>query len=285
VSLAREGALRRAEGGAGGAVWPAMADAAAGRVHIERDGAIGWLVYDNPQRHNALTLPMLAAIPEAVAELEADDDVRVVVLRGAGDRAFVSGADIGQVSGGSGSPDPRRMFAAVGGESLLAVTKPVLAMLQGWCLGGGLLTALCADIRIAADDAVLGIPAAKLGAGYPYEGVAVLVHAVGAAHAAEVLLTGDRFDAATAMRMGLVHRVVPKADLEAEVRALAERVAANAPLTLTAAKLAIRAAAGGGHPEAVAAADEAVSRCWGSDDLVEGQQAFLAKRTPRFTGR
>jgi enoyl-CoA hydratase len=254
-------------------------------MRVEREGSIGWLVYDNPDRHNALNLDMLAAIPGALAELEADDAVRVVVLRGEGDRAFVSGADIGQVSGGNGSPDPRRMFAAVGGDSLLAVTKPVVAMLQGWCLGGGLLTALCADLRVAADDAVLGIPAARLGAGYPYEGVAVLVHAVGAAHAAEVLLTGDRFDAAAALRMGLVQRVVPKAELESTVRTLAERLAENAPLTLAAAKVAIRAAAAGGHPDAVAAADEAVSRCWASDDLVEGQRAFLAKRPPRFTGR
>src|SRR4051812_5438699 len=197
------------------------------RLRVERDGAIGWIVYDHPERHNALTGDMVAAVPRAVAALAADDDVRVVVLRGAGERAFISGGDVGGVRGDDGrGPDPARMFAGLGGEALLDLDKPVIAMVHGWCLGGGLLTALCADLRVAADDAVFGIPAVRLGVGYPYDGADLLVQAVGTAHASEILLTGDRYPAADALRLGLVHRVVPKADLEAATRALADQLAA-----------------------------------------------------------
>src|SRR5579871_1718089 len=250
-----------------------------GTVRTEHDGAIGWLVIDNPERRNALTSEMFRALAVSIAELDADPGVRVIVMRGAGDRAFASGADIGDLGrvAPSNSSETGRS-----GAPRVESSKPVVAMVHGACIGGGLLVALGADIRVCSDDARFAIPAVRLGVAYPYEGVQLLVAAVGPSAAAEILLSGSTFGADDALRWGLVSRVVPGAELEGHVRELASTIASGAPLSVRAAKVSVRAAAAGAPVDAV----EAVIRaCWDSEDFVEGRRAFAEKRPPRFLGR
>jgi enoyl-CoA hydratase/carnithine racemase len=250
------------------------------RVHI--DDGVGWIVFDHPERHNALTPDMLAGLPEVARALDADPAVRVVVLRGAGERAFVSGGDIRQLDALDAVPQGAQAPPRASGA--LPLSKPAIAMIHGWCLGGGLLYALAADLRIAAEDAVFGIPVTRLGVGYPYESVRALLAAVGPGAASEILLTGARFGAADALRMGLVQRVLPKAELEPAVRALAAQIAAGAPLSLRAARAAIRRLSGDPGAPDEATIRRWIAECWTSADRAEGQRAFLEKRAAQFRG-
>lgn len=246
------------------------------------DDGIGWIVYNNPVKHNAMSLDMLQAAGRIADTYAADPEVRVVVLRGAGERAFISGADIGQLDSGELAPSERADGDEAGTAGLQALEKPVIAMIHGWCLGGGVMVALSADIRICADDAVFGIPAAKLGVGYPHEATAALTALVGPGQAAEIMFSGRRLDAAEAARIGLVNRCVPKAELESVVTALAAEIATNAPRSHVAHKRSIGAAATGTAPGT--AVHEAIAAAWASDDAVEGRRSFLERRPPRFTG-
>jgi len=258
----------------------------AGRVAIEREGGIGWIVFDHRERRNAITVDMWRAIPAAARELSEDPDIRVVVMRGAGEVAFVSGADISEfesrrTEANAAEYDDLNHLAF---EALAGIAQPLIAMVHGFCVGGGTAIALCADLRYAADDAEFGIPAARLGLGYSAGGVAKLARVVGPSAAGEILFTGRRFTAAEALRMGLVNAVFEKAALAEAVAKTARAIAANAPLTLRAAKLALREF---GRPESAAGAAEvaaAVQACMASGDYQEGVRAFLAKRPPRFTG-
>jgi enoyl-CoA hydratase/carnithine racemase len=255
-------------------------------AYIE-DG-VGWIVYNNLDKHNAMSADMLAAVPSICAAYAADPDVRVVVVRGAGERAFISGADIAQLDSGElgrpAVPTQAQMAENAGTTGLGALAKPVIAMIHGYCLGGGVMVALSADIRICADDAQFGIPAAKLGVGYPYDAITQLVALVGPGQAAEILYSGRRLDATEAARIGFVNRVVPKAELDATVRALAADIATNAPLSHLSHKLSIHAAARGGAPAERAAIDAAIAAAWASGDFVEGRRAFLERRAPQFSG-
>jgi len=256
-----------------------------GEVRIVREGATGWIVFDHAKRRNAITAQMWAAIPPAAQTLDDDESVRVVVLRGAGEEAFVAGADISEFeklrSGEAGrryEEENARAFAA-----LQAVKKPVIAMIHGFCIGGGTALALCADIRYAADDATFAIPAARLGLGYPPHGLEALVRVVGDPAAKEILFTARRLDAAEALRKGLVNAVLPKAELERFVRKSAADIAANAPLTIRSAKQVLHALAHGGT--GLDAALQSVRACFDSEDYREGVRAFLEKRPPTFRGR
>ncbi len=249
-----------------------------GRVVAAADGAIGWLSFDSPGRRNAVSLAMWEAIPGLVGELEADPRIRVLALRGAGEEGFASGADISEfdtVRHGPGAAARYEEAFLRAANALGDSRLPVVAMIRGGCVGGGLAIALWADLRLAGEDAVFSIPAARLGLGLAPEACDRLVGTVGEPRAKEILFTAGRFDARRAEAIGLVHRVVPPADLESAVRELCGTLAANAPLTIRAAKSFL----GGSRDPGL------VRACFESEDWAEGRSAFAQKRRPEFRGR
>jgi enoyl-CoA hydratase/carnithine racemase len=267
---------------------PARRDTGTDKLLVEVSDAVAVVTFSNPAKRNALSGDMRAALPGVLAGLQADPDVRVVVVTGAGDKAFVSGADISEFGERRTSPAARAEYDR-GWEAISrawhALDKPVVAMIRGFCIGGGLLTALEADIRIASDDSQFAIPAARLGLGYGFANVTALMNLTGPAGAAEVLFSGRRFTAAEALQLGLVNRVVPAAGLRADVMSLAQGIAQNAPLTVAACKAAIREAGRSPDRRDVARVEAMIEACFRSGDYLEGQRAFAEKRPPAFTGR
>jgi enoyl-CoA hydratase/carnithine racemase len=256
------------------------------RLQARKEGAVGWIVFNNPERRNAVSVDMWEALPKALAGFEADPEVRLVVLAGAGDKAFVSGADISQFEKERSGPEAVQRYEelAEGAQARLQeFEKPVVAMIRGYCLGAGLNIAAICDLRIAADDARLGIPAARMGLGYRASSMKNLIDLVGPANTREIMLTARQFTAAEAKHMGLVHHVVPVADLESATKKLADEIAANAPLTLRAAKRIIREVARRDYDAAQCRAW--VKECFDSEDYKEGRKAFMEKRRPVFKGR
>jgi enoyl-CoA hydratase len=267
---------------------PAMSEARrAAQLRAETRGSVRWLVADNPSRLNAFTAAMWAALPRLIAEAERDPEVRVIVLSGAGDKAFSAGADISEFETARTAANAAEYDALNNAafEAVLRASKPTIAAVQGFCLGGGLELAVCCDLRLASDSALFSVPAAKLGIGYNPRWIRPMLAVVSPARARELLYTGRRFTAAEALAMGLVNSVHGTAELTAAVTALADDIAANAPLSVLAAKRAIEAFAD--HPQTpdLAALDRLVDACFSSEDYIEGRRAFMEKRKPRFRGR
>jgi enoyl-CoA hydratase len=257
-----------------------------GRISVEKAGHLGYLIFDQRDRLNALSAAMWRAIPEAADALDRDPDVRVVILRGAGDAAFVAGADISEFEQ-SRTPENRERYDAENAAAyvaIAAISKPTIAMVHGFCIGGGLAIALQADLRYVADDARLGIPAARLGLGYGFDGLAQLKDLVGPSFAKELLFTAKRFRAEEARAMGLVNGVFAKADLEREVTELANTIAENAPLTLKSAKRCIDQSLRDPGLRDHAAISAGIAACYESADYREGVRAFLEKRSAAFEG-
>lgn len=257
-------------------------------LHAEVEGAIGWLIFDNPARKNALTYAMWQAIPPMIAALDAHPEVRIIVLRGAGSSAFASGADISEFETLRASAAGARAYEEaneVAFDAIAGALKPTVAMIRGFCLGGGLGIAVSTDIRIAADDAIFGIPAGRLGVGYPPPSMRYVVRATSPSIAKELFYTARRVDASEAHALGLLARVVPADMLEHETRAFADLVAENAPLTLQAAKKAIDHVTGMPFAADANEARAFANRCFDSADYAEGRTAFLAKRKPVFSGK
>src|SRR5262245_18983905 len=181
------------------------------RMIAKKDGPIGWMQFNNPARHNAVSLDMWKAIPEIMAEFERDDDIRVVVRSGAGGKAFVSGAEISEFEQRRSSPESVAEYNRIAGQAnavIIGFPKPTIAMIQGYCIGGGLGVALCCDLRIATESSTFAVPAAKLGLGYAYDGIKRLGDVVGPSFAKEIFYTARRFDSTEALAMGLINRSV-----------------------------------------------------------------------------
>jgi enoyl-CoA hydratase len=242
-----------------------------------QDG-VGWILFDNARRLNALTPEMLADFHGAIERFATDDEIRVVVVRGAGDRAFCAGGDLSNQSFGD------RARRASGQTTFPILDKPVIAMIHGVCIGAGLGVALSADIRIAAEDARFGIPVARLGFAYPLDVMRRVVSLVGPSAASMLAFTADVIDAPEALRIGLVDRVVAKDALQADVTDLAQRITRRAPLSVRASKVTIRAISGD-QPGDLERCKQMIAACTTSNDAVEGRTAFLEKREARFQGR
>jgi enoyl-CoA hydratase len=253
-----------------------------------KDGQVGYVIFNNPERHNAVSLDMWARTTEILNEFARDDEVRVVVITGAGGKSFVSGADISKFESERASLEATKVYNATVGkanESIYEFPKPTIAMIRGYCIGGGLGLAVCCDLRICSDNSRFGIPAAKLGLGYSFPGVKRLSDLVGPSFAKEIFFTARQFDAEEARIMGLVNRVVPQAELEAYVKNYADTIAANAPLTVKAAKFIGNETVRDESKRNLAHAAELVEQCFKSNDYIEGRRAFMEKRKPAFTGR
>lgn len=249
---------------------------------------IGWVVFNDPARRNALSRGMWEAIPAVLAALENDPAIKVIILTGAGGKAFISGADINEFERHTPETDmieARRRTEGQSGVWFSGCRKPTLAMIEGACIGGGLATALNCDIRIAAEGSLFGIPAARLGVGYPFDGIEKLVSIVGPAQAKQIMFTAEFYQSDRALQMGLVNEVVPREALENRVLELADMMARNAPLTVAAAKIAIDQLIEDPGQRDNHAVDEAIAKAMSSDDVVEGHQAFIEKRPAEFKGR
>lgn len=267
---------------------PAKHDSGTDRLLVHVENGIGRITFNNPSKHNALSVEMRTALPRVLQSLEEDPEVRVIVVTGAGGKAFVSGADVAEFGEQRTSPEARALYdreGAASAQAWAAVEKPIIAMIRGYCIGGGLLTAMQADIRIASEDSEFGVPAARLGLGYGFGGVQALMDLVGPSWTAEILFSARRLSAAEALQIGLVNRVVPAGRLEDEVMELARTIQANAPLTIRACKAAIREASRDPERRDLARVAALVEACFRSEDYLEGQRAFKEKRPPRFTGR
>jgi enoyl-CoA hydratase len=258
-----------------------------GEVRIERDGAVAWLIFDHEKRRNAITVDMWKAIPQVVREAAEDETVRIVVMRGAGTEAFVSGADISEFNRARTGRAGRQYDAmtAHAFDTLRSLDKPLLALVHGFCIGGGAAIALTADLRYAAQDAVFAVPPARLGLGYHTAGIQALIRTVGFSGTADLLFTARRVSAEEARHMGLVNEVFAKDVVDQRVDRLAHAIAENAPLTVRSAKITLQELAKPESSRNGARIEQSIERCYQSQDFEEGIHAFLEKRKPRFQGR
>ncbi len=258
------------------------------RVQVRLEGSALHITFNNPARHNALSLDMWAAVPALLAQAQADERVRMVVFGGAGDKAFVSGADISQFEDQRAAKAAVAHYEATAEEALMAIyrcPKPTLACIRGWCLGGGVNVAISCDIRIAASDAVFSIPAARMGLGYRHSALKNLVDLIGVGATKDLFYTARRIDAAEALRIGLVSRTCAVEQLPALLGEYTGSIGENAPLTIAAAKAIVAEMLKPAEQLDTEACRELILRCFESADYTEGRRAFMEKRKPNFTGR
>jgi enoyl-CoA hydratase/carnithine racemase len=259
-----------------------------GKMLAAKDGGIGFITFNQPEKRNAMSVEMWQGLAEILEDFHDDPAVRVVIMAGAGGKAFVSGADISQFEKRRANADAQEEYARLtsGGRARLAnFPKPSIAAIQGFCLGGGLAIAMHTDLRIASANSQFGIPAARLGIAYAFDGLRTLVQLVGPAHARMILYTANRIGAEEAARIGLINKVVPEESLTDTVLEIARTIAGNAPLSVAANKLCIDNILKDPADRDLAAVARAGRTCLDSADYREGRTAFMEKRQPQFQGR
>jgi enoyl-CoA hydratase/carnithine racemase len=253
-----------------------------------KDGRVGTMIFNNPERHNAVSFDMWQAAARILDDFAKDDDVRVVVVTGAGGKAFASGADISKFEDERATREAvERYNIAVERiySSIYTFPKPTIAAIQGYCVGGGLGLAVSCDLRFCTQGSRFALPAAKLGLGYGFAGLQRFINTIGPSHTKDIFFSARQFGADEAHRMGIVSRVLPEGELEAFVKDYAGTVAANAPLTVGAVKQITNEVLKPESERNLARAAELVARCFASQDYIEGRTAFLEKRKPNFTGK
>jgi enoyl-CoA hydratase/carnithine racemase len=265
-----------------------MSATATDKMLARKEGRVGTMIFNNPERHNAVSLEMWQAATEILADFASDDEVRVVVVTGAGGKAFVSGADISKFESERATQEAVQRYNATSQAfyaSLYNFPKPTLAQIVGYCIGGGLNLAICCDLRFCTEGSRFALPAAKLGLGYGYAGLKRYFDTIGPSATKDIFFSARQLGAAEALAMGIVNKVLPEAELAPFVAGYAATVADNAPLTIAAVKLSAIEALKPESERDLKRADEAVARCFTSADYVEGRTAFMEKRKPKFTGR
>lgn len=258
------------------------------KVISRKDGNVGYVIFNNPERRNAMSLEMWEACTRLMNEYAKDASIRVVVLTGAGDKAFVAGADISKFGDERASEEGVKKYNEAVEAAYASVhefPKPTIAMIRGFCVGGGMGLASCCDLRICSEDAKFAVPAAKLGLGYGYPGVKRLMDVVGPSFTKEIFFTARIFEAMEAVEMGLVNRIVENEELEFYVKNYAATIAGNAPLTVDSIKFIVGEACKDESQRDMKRCDDVVQACFKSADYEEGRTAFMEKRKPVFKGR
>ncbi|HEV7393581.1 MAG TPA: enoyl-CoA hydratase [Burkholderiales bacterium] len=258
------------------------------KILSKKNGPIGHLIFNNPEKRNAFSLDMSLAAADVLEDFLKDDAIRVIVLSGAGDKAFVSGGDISKFEQARATKEQVENYTKTGDRFrtlLKGSAKPTIAMIRGYCLGGGMAIALNCDLRICTEDASFGIPASKLGIGYASDRLGQLVDLVGPSAAKDLLFTGRRCNAQEALRLGIVNYVLASDELENFVQSYAGTIANNAPLSILASKRVIDEYVKDADKRDNKLADRVVADCFASQDYIEGRRAFMEKRKAAFTGR
>jgi enoyl-CoA hydratase len=261
---------------------------AGGKMLAAKDDGVGLITFNQPEKRNAMSMEMWTGLGDILDEFAEDSSVSVVIMTGAGNKAFVSGADISQFEKNRNNANAQEEYdraTGVGRTKFYAFKKPIIARIRGFCMGGGLAIAMATDLRIASDDSQFGIPAARLSVAYAPDSIKRLIDLVGPAHARMILYTAKRIDAAEAERIGLINRMTTEEALNDVVLDMARTIADNAPLSVAASKLTIREMVKDESQRDMEAIKRMGEICFNSADYKEGRTAFMEKRPPRFVGR